>query len=506
MFTAIIGGRPGMITSASGLAALLLSRLINTDTIGASSIMFVPLVVGFAGVLQSVSAFTGFGKLANNFPEAMIIGMVNGLAILTLALQCRYAKEFPLTEVDMQVGTAAAGTNKAVEIEWTVALFSYFGVGLEWIQPWLNFGVYIGEVVVAFAITMYLPKLWASFPAPIIAMLAVLVIELGIARQFGVATPLLMDYGGVQVTYPWTTVLNAEYSLPSFADWKTWKIVVGYGSALFATQFVETSVALNIVNRLDESDGPGFLVLFGQGMSNVLIGFMGGMGANGSLSMSVLADKTFGTTCLSTFLTGLMLFVFTGWAYPVIDYMPLSAMSGISIAVACSYIQWRSLLAVFTVFLPNSKRTLLPQQFLFGRVEVCIIFFITAALLIADVSALAFFVFAVFVGLINLLRYCKNKRGEDETFDETEGDILKSVNKTILTLMEQGILPATFLSKSDKVEKDKGGSEKVENEISQGDHEKPTPSIDESWSFCSDEEEANEGAGKIQRYLVDGSL
>ena len=197
MVTALIGGRPGMITSASGLAALLLSRLINTDTVGASSIMFVPLVVGFAGILQSVSAFFGFGRLANNFPEPMVIGMVNGLAILALALQFRYAKEFPLTEADMHVGTAVTGSGKAVEIEWTMALFSYFGVGLEWIQ---NYGVYIGEVVVAFLITMYLPMVTTFFPAPIMAMLAVLLMELGIARQcFGVATPLLMDYGGVQV-------------------------------------------------------------------------------------------------------------------------------------------------------------------------------------------------------------------------------------------------------------------------------------------------------------------
>ena len=186
-------------------------------------------------------------------------------------------------------------------------------------------------------------------------------------------------------------------------------------------------------------------------------------------------------------------------------------MSGISIAIACSYIQWRSLLAVFTIFLPNSKRALLPQQFLFGRVEACIIFFITAALLIADVSALAFFVFAVFVGLINLLRYCMNKGGEDETTGEkTERDILKSVNHTILNLMEQGVLPATFLgsenSNSDKGEKDKGGSAKVENEISQGEHEEPTPNIDESWSVCSDEEEANDGVEKNQRSVVDGSL
>lgn len=201
MLTAVIGGRPGMITSASGLSALLLYRLINTDTIGATSIMFVPYVVAFAGILQTFSSFFGFGRLATNFPAPMIVGMVNGLAILAFALQCRYAKVFPLDETDMTVAGAAAGDGKAVQIDLTIALFSYFGKGLDWIQPWLNFGVYLGEVFVAFIITAFVPKLTTFFPATLMAMLVVVAIEYGLARQFGADTPLLGDYGGVQVRF-----------------------------------------------------------------------------------------------------------------------------------------------------------------------------------------------------------------------------------------------------------------------------------------------------------------
>ncbi len=201
MMTAIIGGRPGMITSASGLSALLLCRLVNSDTIGATSIMFVPFVVGFAGILQTVSSFFGFGKLATNFPAPMTVGMVNGMAILAFALQFRYAKVFPLTEADMSVGTAAAGDGKAVEAEVTIALFSYFGKGLDWIQPWANFSVYVIEVVLAFAITMFVPKLTTFFPATLMAMLVVIAVEYGFARQFGADTPLVGDYGGVEVRF-----------------------------------------------------------------------------------------------------------------------------------------------------------------------------------------------------------------------------------------------------------------------------------------------------------------
>lgn len=201
MLTAIIGGRPGMITSASGLSALLLYRLVNTDTIGATSFMFVPLVVGFAGMLQTVSSFFGFGKLATHFPAPMVVGMVNGLAILAIALQFRYAKVFPLTEADMSVGTAAAGDGKAVEADVTIALLSYFGEGLDWIQPWASFSVYFIEVFLAFAITTFVPRLTTFFPATLMAMLVVVVAEYGFARQFGAKTPLIGDYGGVEVRY-----------------------------------------------------------------------------------------------------------------------------------------------------------------------------------------------------------------------------------------------------------------------------------------------------------------
>ena len=200
MMTAFIGGRPGMITSSSGLSALILSRLVNTDTIGASSIMFVPLVVAFSGALQGISACIGVGRLAANFPEPMIIGMVNALAILAIVLQLRYTKEFPLTEEDMFVETAVTGTDKAVELEWVPAVVIYFGTGLAWLGPWMNLFVFAAEVAVAFICTMFLPRVAPAFPAPVLAMLVVAGVEFGIARQFNIYTPLIMDYGGAQVS------------------------------------------------------------------------------------------------------------------------------------------------------------------------------------------------------------------------------------------------------------------------------------------------------------------
>ncbi len=282
--------------------------------------------------------------------------------------------------------------------------------------------------------------------------------------------------------------MSPEYSLPSFSSIETWKIVSGYGSALFATQFVETAIALNVVNRLDESDGPGFNVLFGQGISNAIIGFMGGMGANGSVNMSVLADRTFGTTCLSTFMTGLVLFIFIAWGYPVINYMPLSAVSGISVAIACSFIQWRSLAAIFTTCLPDRKRMNLPPHFLFGRLEVCVIFLICAGCLIADVSALLFFVFAICVFIFDVCH--KLVGGETSKEDNVEGAIAASVSNTIAKLMEEGVLPLPSATTPNKEAEGKGkaaGKAKADNDdVSVGSGY--LDSIESSWSDGSSKE------------------
>jgi hypothetical protein len=203
-----------------------------------------------------------------------------------------------------------------------------------------------------------------------------------------------------------------------------------------------------VVDRLDETQGPGFMVLIGQGLANIVSGLLGGMGGSGVVSSSVLADRTFGTTCLSTFSTGLVMFLFVTWGYPVIDFIPLSAISGIAISMVsrvevliwmssysfisriaslqslstslqvCSFIQWRSMVAIFTTCLPTRKRDMLPPQYNVARYDVFIMIFVTVACLLADVATLAFFVMGLAVFVFAAFRSCCCKtEGADESGD-----------------------------------------------------------------------------------------
>jgi MFS superfamily sulfate permease-like transporter len=235
---------------------------------------------------------------------------------------------------------------------------------------------------------------------------------------------LCTHHSSLQVQSPWETIFSSKYSLPSLATWESWKLILGYGSALFATQFTETAIALNVVDLLDKSQGPGFLVLMGQGGANIVSGLMGGMGSSGVVSMSVLADRTFGTSCLSTFLTGAFILAFITWGYPVIDFIPLSAISGISIATVCSFIQWRSIAAMFTTCLPNSARDKLPSQFNIARIDVLIMLIVTAACLIVDVATLLFFAMAVGMFAFESARSYLARRKERKSLDAGAIDII----------------------------------------------------------------------------------
>ena len=202
IITAVVGGRPGMITSASGLTALLLYRLIRTNTVvEESGIMFVPYVIMFAGALQCIAAFVGLGRLVSAFPAVVVVGMVNAMALLLLALQCRYAKVFPLSEEELDNGWSVNGTAPAVEISWNVALFSYYGMDLEWISPTLDLVLFAGEVAIAFLISMFLPKVTKCLPATLVGVLVVVGVEFGVVRMFAAGTPLIGDYGGTHVSY-----------------------------------------------------------------------------------------------------------------------------------------------------------------------------------------------------------------------------------------------------------------------------------------------------------------
>lgn len=193
------------------------------------------------------------------------------------------------------------------------------------------------------------------------------------------------------------------------------------------TQFTETAIAHNVVDRLDNSQGPAFLVLIGQGLANVVCGLLGGMGGSGVVNMSVLADRTFGTTSLSTFVTGLVVFIFVMWGHAVIDFIPLSAISGVSIAIVCSFIQWRSMAATFTTCLPNETRDRLPPQFHVARLDVIIMLLVTAACLIVDVAILLLFVItlSIFAFAATRMFLCRRKEmkleGENNDLDDLVG-------------------------------------------------------------------------------------
>jgi hypothetical protein len=146
--------------------------------------------------------------------------MVNAMALFILALQLRYVKVFPLSEEELDNGWNVDGTAPAVEITWNVALFSYYGKGLEWISSTLDLAIFAGEVATAFLICMFLPKVTKCLPATLVSVLVVLGVEFGIVRTCGAGTPLIGDYGGTHVS------INYNCSYLVHFDTKPYNLII----------------------------------------------------------------------------------------------------------------------------------------------------------------------------------------------------------------------------------------------------------------------------------------
>ena len=117
--------------------------------------MFVPYVVVFVGALHGIAVCVGLGRLVSSFPAPVVVGVVNAMVLLTLALQLRYTKDFLLTPSEVANGWNVAGTAPSVEVLWNILLFSFFGPGFEWISPSLTLVIYAIEVATAFVISLY---------------------------------------------------------------------------------------------------------------------------------------------------------------------------------------------------------------------------------------------------------------------------------------------------------------------------------------------------------------
>ncbi len=297
IITSIFGGRPGMISGATGAVAVVIIVLAKSH--GAEYIF---ATVILAGIIQLIAGFLRLGKLIRLVPHPAMFGFVNGLAIIIF-----------MSQLDQFKFKNAAG-----ELEWLsgTPLYLFFGL-----------------VLVTMVIIWGLPKITKVVPATLTAIVVIFALVVG----FDIDTKTVGDIASIQGGFP-------PFNIPDIAyNWDTLVLIFPYALIVAGVGLIESLLTLNIVDEITETRGRGNKEAVAQGAANVLSGFFSGMGGCAMIGQSLINVSSGARARLSGIVASVMLLVFIMYGAPLIERMPMAALTGLMIMVAIGTFEWASL-------------------------------------------------------------------------------------------------------------------------------------------------------------------
>ena len=291
--TSILGGRPGMISGATGAVAIVIASLALSH---GPEYIFATVVL--AGVLQILAGVLKLGKLMRLVPHPVIFGFVNGLAIIIFTSQLAQFKD-----------TSGA---------WLTGPSLY---------------VLLGLVVLTMVIIWGLPKITKAMPASLTAILVVF----AIVAYFGIDTKTVGDIASIQGGFPPFHFPKVPFTLESII------LIFPYAAIMAGVGLIESLLTLNIVDEITETRGRGNKEAVAQGTANVLSGLFSGMGGCAMIGQSLINISSGARARLSGIVAAVMLLVFIMFGAGLIEKMPMAALTGLMIMVAIGTFEWASL-------------------------------------------------------------------------------------------------------------------------------------------------------------------
>ena len=304
LITALVGGRPGMISGATGALAVVMVSLVATHGV---EYLFATVVL--MGLLQIVFGVMRWGKFIRLVPHPVMLGFVNGLAIVIFLAQ--------LSQFQVP-GSAQASGHGMGGGTWLS------GAPLAWM---------LGLVALTMAIIWLVPRVTRAIPAPLagIGIVAALVIALGLD------VPRVGDMASIQGGLP-------AFHLPLVPlTWETLEIILPYALILAAIGLIESLLTLNLVGEMTGRRGGASQECVAQGVANTVTGFFGGMGGCAMIGQSMINVKSGGRTRIAGTAAALFLLVFILFAAPLIEQIPLAALVGVMFMVVIGTFAWNSL-------------------------------------------------------------------------------------------------------------------------------------------------------------------
>ncbi len=297
LVTALFGGRPGMISGATGALAVVMVELVASH-----GVQYLFATVVLMGILQILAGVFRLGKFIRMVPHPVMLGFVNGLAIVIFKAQLEQFK------------VVGAGGEK---------------VWMSGPTLWLTLGLVAGTM----ALIWLTPKLTKAIPAPLVAIgvVATLVIVLDLP------VPRVGDLASLKGELPTFAIPEVPFTLD------TLKIILPYAFILAAIGLIESLLTLNLVGSMTGKTGGASKECLAQGAANVVTGFFGGMGGCAMIGQSMINIKSGGRTRVSGTMAALFLLAFILFASALIELIPLAALVGVMFMVVIGTFAWQSI-------------------------------------------------------------------------------------------------------------------------------------------------------------------
>ena len=316
LITAVFGGRPGMISGATGALAVVMVALVAQHGV---EYLFATVVL--MGVLQVFAGIFRLGKFIRLVPHPVMLGFVNGLAIVIFLAQLKQFEVLPAAGLDASHVANSDGHG---------GLMSIFTADY---MTGIPLFLMLGLTALTMAIIWATPKLTKAIPAPLagIGLVALLVIG------FNIDVPRVGDLASIKGSLPSFHIPVVEFNM------QTLEIIFPYALILAAIGLIESLLTLNLVGELTGQKGGASKECVAQGASNIVTGFFGGMGGCAMIGQSMINVKSGGRTRLSGITASLFLLAFILVGSSLIEQIPLAALVGVMFMVVIGTFAWRSL-------------------------------------------------------------------------------------------------------------------------------------------------------------------
>ncbi len=297
LITSVFGGRPGMISGATGALAVVMVSLVAKHGV---EYLFATVVL--MGIFQIIFGSLRFGKFIRLVPHPVIFGFVNGLAIV--------------------IFTAQFGQLKTVGVSGATAWMS---------GPSLY--LMLGLIALTMSVIYFLPKITKAIPAALTAIVVVSVL----AISLGLDTKSVGDIASIKGGLP-------QFHWPQVPfNFETLKIILPYSLILAGIGLIESLLTLTLVDELTETRGRSNKECVAQGAANVVTGFFGGMGGCAMIGQSIINVTSGGRARLSGIVAALSLLCFILFGSSLIERVPVAALVGLMFMVAIGTFEWTSL-------------------------------------------------------------------------------------------------------------------------------------------------------------------